>query len=291
MSQEKSADILQRKNRITSIFDGAASTYDHVGPRFFSHFGRRLVNAARIPAGSKVLDVATGRGATLYPAVESVGPKGKVIGIDLSEMMVQETINELKSKKMMSNVVVLQMDAEDLQFPDGSFDFVLCGFAIFFFPQLEVAMAELRRVLKPAGRICVSTFDQSFDSEWEWFYEIVDTYLPAEAEETPAPHNDSDAKPVFDTPEGLTDILRGAGFDHIQVISETKEFVYGSKEEYWSTLWSHGARGTLERINQEAGADGLQKFKHDVFKKMNDIMQKDGLHQLIPVHIGLGTNS
>ena len=289
MSHNESSEIAQRKQHLSEIFDGAASTYGHVGPRFFSHFGRRLVEVAQIPGGSKVLDVATGRGALLYPAAESVGPQGAVTGIDLSEMMVQETNKELAGKKKSSNVEVRQMDAEHLQFPDESFDFVLCGFAIFFFPQLDKAMAEFRRVLKPTGHICVSTFDKLFDEEWNWFFEIADIYLPSDPEVTQDPETDSETEPVFDTPEGLKEIISLAGFDNIQIFSETAEFIYKTEEEFWSTLWSHGARGTLEKIEQEAGKDGLQKFKLDVFKKMSSIMQNDGLHQLVPVHIGLAT--
>lgn len=289
MSHNEASEVAQRKQRVSKIFDGAASTYDRVGPRFFSHFGHRLVEVAQIPGGSKVLDVATGRGAVLYPAAESVRPQGSVTGIDLSEKMVQETNKELAGKKTLSNVEVRQMDAEHLQFPDESFDFVLCGFAIFFFPQLDKAMAEFRRVLKPAGHICVSTFDKLFEKEWEWFYEIVDTHLPSEPEEPQTTETDTESEPVFDSPEGLTAILKSTDFDDIQITSETADFVYKTEEEFWSTLYSHGARVMLEKIEQEAGTDGLQKFRLDVFKKLRSSMQNDGFHQLVPVHIGLAT--
>jgi len=285
MDHNESSDIVQRKRRLSNIFDGAASTYGHVGPRFFSHFGRRLVEIAQIPGGAKVLDVATGRGALLFPAAESVGPQGTVIGIDLSEMMVLETNKELARKKISRNVEVRQMDAELLQFPDDSFDYVLCGFAIFFFPQLDRAMAEFRRVLIPNGHICVSTFDKLFDKEWTWFDEIVEAYRPSEPGATQEDESDSGSQPVFDTPEGLDAIMSAAGFDNIQVSSEIAEFVYATEEEFWSTLWSHGTRVTLEQIEKEKGADGLQKFKADVFEKMSAIKQTDGLHQLIPVHV------
>lgn len=148
-------------------------------------------------------------------------------------------------------------------------------------------MAEFRRVLIPGGQICVSTFDELFYKEWNWFYEIVDTYLPSVPEESRETANET--KPIFDTPAGVKAILSAAGFDHIQVFTETAEFVYKTEEEFWSTLWSHGARGTLERIEQKTGPDGLQKFKLDVFKKMSAIKQADGLHQLVPVHISLAT--
>jgi len=285
MSQDGNSEIEKRKQQVSGIFDGAAPTYDQIGPRFFSYFGRRLVEIAQISSGARVLDVATGRGAVLYPAAESAGKDGSVTGIDLSEMMVQETNKELLHKKISPKVEVKQMDAELLQFPDDSFDHVLCGFAIFFFPRLDQTMAEFRRVLKPSGQICVSTFDKLFDEEWGWFYEIVEKYLPSEPGAEQASESNPESQPVFDTPEGLQAIMNKAGFENPQVFSESVDFVYGTEEEFWSTLWSHGLRRTLETIEQVKGPDGLQRFKSDVFKKVNTIKQADGLHQLFPVHV------
>lgn len=289
MGENESFDIKQRKQKLAGIFDGAASTYGHVGPRFFSHFGRRLIEVAQIPSDANVLDVATGRGALLFPAIESIGPQGSIIGIDLSEKMVHETNKELVNMGTGKNVKLRQMDAEHLQFPDDSFDHVLCGFAIFFFPQLDKAMAEFRRVLKPKGYICVSTFDKTFEEEWDWFYEIVERYLPSNPDEKEKSEVDPEYKPVFNTPDGLKEIMTRAGFDMPQVFSETADFIYATEDAFWATLWSIGSRGTLEEIEQKTGAEGLQKFKLDVFKKFDELKQDDGLHQQIPVHITLAT--
>jgi O-methyltransferase/aklanonic acid methyltransferase len=289
MGSDEPTDIAQRKQGVAGVYSRAAPNYDRVGPRFFSHVGRRLIEIAQIPNGAKVLDVATGRGTLLFPAAESVGPQGRVIGIDLSETLVQETTKELARLKISPNVEVRQMDAEHLQFPDESFDLVLCGFAIFFFPQLDHAMSEFRRVLKPNGHICVSTWDKLWGEQWNWFYEIVEAYLPPEPETNQATESDTVPPPVFDTPEGLKAIINAAGFDNIQIFSEAAEFVYSTDEEFWSTLWSHGRRGTLEEIEQVTGTEGLEKFKSEIFRKMGDIKQTDGLHQLFPVLIGLAT--
>jgi ubiquinone/menaquinone biosynthesis C-methylase UbiE len=285
MSHNQSSDTIQRKKQVSGIFDRGAPAYDHIGPRFFSHFGRRLVEIPKIPSGSKVLDVATGRGALLYPAAESVGSEGHVIGIDLSEIMVQETVKELARKKMSPNIEVRQMDAEYLQFPKESFDYVLCGFAIFFFPQLNRAMSEFYRVLKPGGQICLSTWDKQVDEQWSWFDEIVKDHLPPES--NPSEEQKSTSQPVFDTPEGLQAILENAGFEKIQIFSETKDFVYPTNEEYWLTLWSHGARGVLEKIENSKGKEGLEKFKSDVFGKMDVLKKDDGFHEALSALIGL----
>jgi ubiquinone/menaquinone biosynthesis C-methylase UbiE len=280
-------DIAQSKKRIGGMFGRAAVTYDQVGPQFFSHFGRRILDIAKIPAGSKVLDVATGRGALLFPAAEAVGQDGQVIGVDLSETMIQETSQELIRRNMSPNIKVQQMDAEHLQFADQSFDYVLCGFAIFFFPQLSRAMSEFYRVLKPTGQICVSTWDKLMDEDLSWFDEIVKTHLPPEPEADQPEEPTATPHPVFDTPEGLKLILETAGFENVQIFSEAKDFVYPTNEEYWSTLWAHGTRGLLERIEQANGKAGLEKFRSDVFRKADALKKDDGLHQVFSAFIGL----
>ncbi|MBK9006118.1 MAG: nuclear transport factor 2 family protein [Anaerolineae bacterium] len=65
-NNNESSETSQQKQRVSGLFDRVANTFDHVGPRFFSHFGRRLVELAHIPSGAHVLDVATGRGAALF---------------------------------------------------------------------------------------------------------------------------------------------------------------------------------------------------------------------------------
>ncbi len=72
------------KTRIASIYDGAAPTYERVGPSFFSYFAERLLAATDVQPGSRVLDVATGSGAVLLRATRLAGPNGFVAGIDHS---------------------------------------------------------------------------------------------------------------------------------------------------------------------------------------------------------------
>ncbi len=283
MTTTETPEMAERKQRAVDVFSRAAATYDQAGPRYFSHFGRRLVEAARIPAGSRVLDVATGRGAVLFPAAEAVGPQGLVIGIDLSEEMVQATEQELARRGLTASAEVCRMDAESLDFPDESFDYVLCGFAIFFFPRLYEALAEFRRVLKGNGHVCVSTWGNLFDPRSKWIDELLAKYLP--------PEPSAARPPEFETAAGLTSILNTAGFVDVQVREELAEFVYASEEEYWSTWWSHGMRGPLERIERTKGAQGLESFRSEVFQKLAQLKQADGIHEPFQVLLGLGTKA
>jgi O-methyltransferase / aklanonic acid methyltransferase len=285
MDNNESSDVTERKHEVAGIFGRAAPTYDQVGPRFFSHFGRRLVTLAQIPGGANILDVATGRGAVLFSAAEIVGPQGHVTGIDLSEMMIQENREAIK-RLGLQNVEAREMDAEYLEFPDESFDCVLCSFAIFFFPQLDRALSEMRRVLKPNGRIAVTTWGTR-DEQWKWFEKLIETYLPSESEPEQISDPQSTSKPIFNTPEGLEAILNSSGFVNIKVVSESREFIYADKEEWWSTLWSHGMRADLEAIQEKTGQDGLKRFQKDAFERVQVIKQPDGIHQLFSVLFGL----
>ena len=83
------------KKEIAGIFTRAAPTYDQVGFKFFFYFGKRIVELIEIPKNAKVLDVASGRGAILFPAINKVDPQGSVIGIDFAEGMVRETTQEI----------------------------------------------------------------------------------------------------------------------------------------------------------------------------------------------------
>ena len=289
MSDIETPDMAQRKQQVARLFGRAATTYDRIGPRFFSHFGRRLVEIAEISTGSRVLDVATGRGAVLFPAVECVGPHGRVTGIDLSEAMVQETARELAVRRLSAISSVRLMDAEALEFPDESFDYVLCGFAIFFFPRLYHAMSEFRRVLKHNGRVCVTTWGKAPDGQWDWLDKIIEAYLPPEPEINPGNETPISPQPEFDSPTGLTAILNEAGFHKVQIYQEAADFTYASEEECWSTWWSHGRREILESIEQTKGVEGLEEFKLEVFKYLTKMRQTGGLHESFHVHVGLGT--
>jgi ubiquinone/menaquinone biosynthesis C-methylase UbiE len=280
VNSDGSPDRDDAKQGVAGLFGRTAPLYDRVGPRFFTYFGRRLVERAQIPNGARVLDVATGKGAVLLPAVEAVGSRGHATGIDLSEAMVREAAEEI-SRLGLENAGVLHMDAEHLRFPDASFDCVLCGFAIFFLPRLDRALAEMRRVLTPGGRIAMSTWDSSLDERWKWFDELVEAHLPPGDDTKQAPESHP-PPPVLDTPEGLEAVMTTAGFTDVEVVSETAEFVYACEDEWWSALWSHGMREALEGIEEATGPDGLARFRAAVLARMRTVRQADGIHESLP---------
>ena len=152
MSAEE--EVPGKARLVAEQFGKAAESYDRTP--YFPLCGRRLVELAEISEGAHALDVATGTGAVLFPAASLVGPRGRVVGIDIAGPMVAATNSEIV-RRHVQNAEARQMDAIALGFPSGSFDCVLCGFALFFIPELARALSEFHRVLRLGGRLAVST--------------------------------------------------------------------------------------------------------------------------------------
>ena len=171
---ESESESDTQKSKIAALYTRAAPLFGQVGPGRFSYVGRGLVERLGIGEGAQVLDVAAGRGANLFAAVEKVGASGHVTGIDLAEGMVRETAAEIQRRKM-QNAVIMQMDAEQLVFDDASFDYVLCGFAIFLFPHLEQTLKEFHRVLRPGGKLGI-TVARDLDLLSDWYGEHITGY-------------------------------------------------------------------------------------------------------------------
>ncbi len=242
-----------QKNLLAEVFDRASTTYGQVGAGYFTYFGQRLVDRAGLAAGMRVLDVATGRGAVLYPAAELVGPAGSVSGIDLSEGMVDATNAEIQ-RRGMTNATVQVMDAEHLAFADAMFDAVTCGFALFFMPDRTGALAEFHRVLRPGGWLNVSTWEPqnsaAENQRWHWYSELLKRYVPT-LSGTHACHSLTQ----MDTAETLTARFAQAGFIDVVVHRETATFEYSSAEDWWRERWSLYHRLELESLTPEARAE------------------------------------
>lgn len=265
--ENKSIEI---KKDITNTFNKVSAVFDGSGPRYFTYFGERMVELAGIKEDEKVLDVASGKGASLFSAAEKVGKNGVVIGIDIAEGMVNEIDLEIQRRNI-KNVHAMVMDAEKLEFANETFQHILCGFGVFFLPNYKVAFHEFMRVLKYGGRFSFTTFLRKKDDKFIWLDELFDKYLPVYEDELD--EYQSEDIPEFDTEEGLYKILNQAGFKNIQVISEEKVFIYKDEQEWWEKLWTHGAITTLEKIPK----DMLEDFKSEVFEKLKEMKEPKGI--------------
>ncbi len=229
-------DGAERKAQTRAIFNRLAADYDVAGPGCFAWYGARLVEAAGIRPGDVVLDVGTGRGAVLLPAAERAGPSGSVTGIDLSEEMVR--IASVEAARFGDHVQARLMDAEHLDFPDATFDAVLCGFGVMFFPNLTGALAEFSRVLKPDGRLAVSTWQVSQAHDLGGV--LSDLGLGR-----------LDEPGWISDPDQLAATLTNAGFTNVRVTPDAHVFHYDSIDHYWQNARGTGLRRWLDALDAE----------------------------------------
>ncbi len=261
-------DANAKKEQIAGLYNRAAPVYGSIGPDFFAYFGRRLVEVLDMPPGAQVLDVGTGRGANLFPAAQKVGASGHVTGIDIAEKMVQETVADIK-RRGVQNATIYQMDAENLTFPDEAFDYVLCSFAYFFFPNLKHALAEFYRVLRPHGKVAVNLTGGN-DPGWQWYEKLLVEYHKIHHFALSV----GGGKGHWD-PTDFKELLTSTGFADIQLIPEEHEFIYADEQEFWASRWTHGTRYSLENMPPEV----LDRFHAEVLSRIVPLKQPDGFHE------------
>lgn len=146
MSQDPFAEFKQRQRQMWSTFAPTAM--------FTPPVAGHLVRFAQVEPGEAVLDVGTGTGVV---AITAARHGAKVTGLDLTpELLALARDNAHISRH--EDIAWTEGDAEQLPYPDASFDVVLSQFGHMFAPRAEVAVAEMRRVLRPGGRVAFATW-------------------------------------------------------------------------------------------------------------------------------------
>lgn len=132
----------------------AARAYEDLFvPALFRQWAPLLARAAHVEPGKRVLDVACGTGILARELAARVGSSGSVAGVDLLPGMVEV------ARQIEPDIEWKQGTAEQLPFPDRSFDVVVSQFGLMFFPDRVKSLREMLRVLSPGGHLAVAVWD------------------------------------------------------------------------------------------------------------------------------------
>jgi ubiquinone/menaquinone biosynthesis C-methylase UbiE len=188
-----------------------------------------VVRGTEAGPGMKVLDLACGTGEPALSLAKAVGASGRVVATDLVPEML-EFARQNAAARGLDNIEFRMADAESLPFADGEFDRVTCRFGIMFFPDVMKAMGEIRRVLKPGGRICFAVFATL--EENPFFLVSLEPFL--KRVKRPAPPPDAPHIFRFADESRLRDALLSAGFLEVNTSKNRVIFPWpGSAEESW----------------------------------------------------------
>jgi ubiquinone/menaquinone biosynthesis C-methylase UbiE len=230
------------KAKAAAAYNAAADYFDHPVSSFWHRFGQQTVERLGLREGETVLDVCCGSGGSALPAADAVGPKGKVIAVDLAERLVQ--LGEAKARaKGLGNIEFKAGDMLALGYPDASFDAVVCVFGIFFVPDMVAATEELWRMVRPGGRLALTTWGPDlFEPANTVFWEAI-------RKERPDLLKGFNPWERISTPAGLRQMLGEAGIADVEIVAETGSHPISSPDDWWLVAMGSGYRGTLSQLD------------------------------------------
>lgn len=154
---------LSKKEQVADMFDNIAYRYDFLN-RFLSAgidiwWRKKAIRELKQLNPKNILDVATG---TADVAIMTTGilKVSKITGIDISDGMLEIGRTKIKKQGLEKTIELLNGDSEKIEFADNSFDAVTVAFGVRNFAHLEKGLSEIKRVLKPGGKLVVLEFSQ-----------------------------------------------------------------------------------------------------------------------------------
>lgn len=239
--------LRQAKAKAAATYDAAADHFDDEPLAFWERIGRRTVERLGLPAGAKVLDVGCGTGASALPAAHAVGPSGSVVGVDLSARLLDRARAKARTQGL-SNIDFRQADMTSLGYPDGGFDAVVSVFSVFFVPDMEGLVRELWRMVRPGGKLAVTTWGPRI------FEPAYSRWQSAIKQERP------DLYSAFNPWDRITDVesvrrlLRDSGATNIDVIGEDGSQALRTPEDWWTIALGSGLRWAIDQMGPKTAA-------------------------------------
>lgn len=217
-----------KKEQVAAMFDNIAGNYD-----FLNHFlsmgidirwRKKAIRLLKPYNPKYILDVATGTGDLAIAAL-SLNPD-KVVGVDISEKMIEIGREKIKRKKLADKIQLLPGDSEKLIFIDDSFDAVTVAFGVRNFENLERGLKDIYRVLKPGGVAVILEFSMPKKSPFKQIYNFYFRYiLPVIgkmiSKDYAAYTYLPDSVMAFPQGEAFTKILLASGFKTTKYITLT----------------------------------------------------------------------
>jgi ubiquinone/menaquinone biosynthesis C-methylase UbiE len=239
--------LKQAKDKAAATYDAAADHFDDEPLSFWDRIGKRTIARLGLSAGAHVLDVGCGTGASALPAAQDVGPDGFVLGVDLSARLLDRARTKA-TRCGLTNVEFRLADMTALGYPDARFDAVVSVFSIFFVPDMEGLVRELWRMVRPGGKLAVTTWGPRI------FEPAYSRWLAAIRQERPDLHSAFNPWDRITDVESVRRLLRDGGVADAEVAAEDGFQPLRSADDWWIIALGSGLRWTINQMGPQAAA-------------------------------------
>lgn len=217
----ESVDEQEKAKRVRGVFDSVASKYDVMNDLMSAGLHRvwkkYTVTVANVREGQSVLDIAGGTGDLALAFAPLVGPTGRVVHTDINQAMLSEGRNRLLDAGVALPTLVC--DAEKLPFPDATFDVVTVAFGLRNMTHKDVALSEMRRVLKPMGKLLVLEFSKvakPLEKVYDWYsFKVLPRLGKLVANDDASYRYLAESIRMHPDQDALKALMHQAGFGHV----------------------------------------------------------------------------
>ena len=237
-------------------YDRVASAYGADDGEGADEGRQRLLSSINLSPGNSILDICCGPGWLTIEASRLVGPDGRTIGVDLSTgMHAEATAN---ARKVNSAARFQVMDAERLEFPDASFDAVVCSYGLMHIPDPGLAASEMARVLKPGGRLALRIWAAPDRSVFLGL--LAQSLRFAAGDSLPIDYGYTTR---LGAPGVLENLLIGAGLSGVSVELVESSITTATAEEFWEGFQRGAGMFTMlvEGLTDDQRAAALSEFQ------------------------------
>ena len=244
----------------------------------FAEATQRMLEAAGLVPGNHVLDIAAGTGDQSILAARRVEPGGSVLATDISAEMLNITAHVAKLEGLTA-ITTRVMDAQQLDLQDNAFDAVICRLALMLIPNRKLALREIRRVLKPGGKLAALVWSAPENNPlFSLPLAIVSKYARGASSHLPDPFALSDPR-IFERE------LTEAGFSGVITRALPFQSHYASLDAFLQSTASRLTAGVMGQLSKPEQQHLLEEVRQA-------LSQFEGSHGLVaPAEFLLGVGS
>ncbi len=227
---------------LAMVFDDVAQSYDDEGLGFFAPVAGHLLDGLALRGDESLLDIGCGSGAVLASAGWRLGPQSELTGIDASARMIEHARSALRGTPA-GQARLLVMDGQRPELSPEAFDLITASMVLFFLPDPSAALLAWSRLLRPGGRVGITSFGVQTDA-WRHIDEAFEPFVPRHIFDarTRAPRG------VFASDEALAECFQGAGFPTVEISQATIDVVFDDVDDWHRFTMSNSQRALWESV-------------------------------------------